>query len=110
MGRLIRLSRNGPSIEQSSSDERGGDSDLVPVAIILWVGSLMRVVAGAVGEEVFRTEGTLALLCVICIPCWMLWSWVQAEKPALVPDASVGADGTGRAETPRKSRTKLASL
>jgi hypothetical protein len=83
MGRLIRLSRHRDTFEQSPSNEAVGDSDLVPVAIIFWIGSLVRVIAGAVSGEVFRTEATLALLCVICIPCWLLWSWACAEKPSL---------------------------
>lgn len=99
MGKLILLSRQSATVEHSSSNERGGDSDLVPVAIILWVGSLLRVVAGAVGGEVIRTEATLALLCVIGIPCWLLWSWVQAEKPAFDPDTPAGAEAKGT-ETP----------
>jgi len=44
---------------------------------------VVRVVAGAVGGEVFGTEATLAFLCVVLIPCWLLWSWAQADEPDL---------------------------
>jgi hypothetical protein len=81
MGRLIQLSRRRPTLEEPPSSVHG-DSDLVPIAIILWVGSVLRVVAGAVEGEVMGTEASLALLCVVLIPCWLLRSWVQAELPA----------------------------
>ena len=47
----------------------------------------------------FIGPAILALLCVITIPCWLLWSGVQAERPEVVPDTRAGADAKG-AETP----------
>jgi hypothetical protein len=42
------------------------------MAVILWVGSVGRVVAGAVEHEAFRAEATLAMLCVVLVPWWAL--------------------------------------
>src|SRR6186997_892461 len=81
MGRLIRLSRHRLELDEPPSSAHG-DSDLVPLAIILWIGSVLRVVAGAVEGEVMRSEATLALLCVVLIPCWLVWSWVDAASAA----------------------------
>jgi hypothetical protein len=92
MGTLIQLSRRRPTPEEPPSSVRG-DSDLVPIAIVLWVGSVLRVVAGAVEGEVMGTEATAALLCVVLIPCWLLWSWVQAELPARDASSSTPPEG-----------------
>src|SRR5215211_4301052 len=81
MGRLIRLRRHRQELEEPPSSVRG-DSDLVPLAIILWIVSVLRVVVGAVEGEVVRSEATLALLCVVLIPCWLVWSWVDAAFAA----------------------------
>jgi hypothetical protein len=61
-----------------------GDRDLIPVAAILWVGSVARVIAGLAENETFHVEATLALFCVIAVPCWIVWSLVDgaAQKRA----------------------------
>ena len=80
MGRLIRLFPRRRELGEPPSSVHG-DSDLVPIAIILWIGSVLRVVAGAVEGEVMRSEATLAILCVVLIPCWLAWSWLAAVDP-----------------------------
>jgi hypothetical protein len=79
MGTLIRLSRNPPAVERSTRIERG-DSDLVPIAIILWFSSLVRIAAEA--GETFGAEATLALVCSLGIPCWFAWEWVRRPGSA----------------------------
>jgi len=60
------------------------DGDLVPVAILLWIASVVRVALGVVEGETFRTEGTLALACAIVIPLWLI-SRTQRAEPAAEP-------------------------
>lgn len=56
-----------------------GDFDLLPVAVIAWVGSVARVVAGRL-EKFQGGEATLAFLCMVLIPSWALWLWVQTRN------------------------------
>lgn len=44
------------------------DKALVPVFIVLWVGSVARVALGVDRHEMFGTEGTLAFLAVLLVP------------------------------------------
>lgn len=46
----------------------GGDSDLRPIALFLWVCSVARVIAAVLHRETFDIEATLALCCVIGLP------------------------------------------
>ncbi|MEO6598708.1 MAG: hypothetical protein ABIQ16_02465 [Polyangiaceae bacterium] len=50
----------------------GGDSDLVPVAVVLWLATLARVVLAVLHREVFGAEATLALLCAVVLPWFMV--------------------------------------
>jgi hypothetical protein len=47
---------------------KGRSSDLVPVFGLLWVASVVRVVAGVLRHETFGTLPTLAALAVVGLP------------------------------------------
>jgi hypothetical protein len=79
MSKLIRLSRRHRTEATLPPADASGDWDLVPVAIILWLGSVARVAFGALGGEAFRAEATLALYVVVLIPCWLLWLLVSSN-------------------------------
>ena len=49
-----------------------GDSDLLPIAVFLWVCSAVRVALTFVHRETFDVEATLALLCVLALPLYIL--------------------------------------
>ena len=70
MTRLIRLFRHRKALA-SLAAELPNDQDLALISIVLWIASLVRVALALVDGEIFRTEATLALGCVIVIP--MLW-------------------------------------
>ncbi len=40
-----------------------GDSDLVPVAVVLWLATLARVILAVLHHEAFGADSTFALLC-----------------------------------------------
>ncbi|HEY0466590.1 MAG TPA: hypothetical protein VGC79_20420 [Polyangiaceae bacterium] len=49
-----------------------GDSDLLPIAVFLWLCSAVRVALTLVHHETFDVESTLALLCVLSLPLYIL--------------------------------------
>jgi Flp pilus assembly protein TadB len=49
-----------------------GDSDLVPIAVFLWLCSAVRVALTLVHRQTFDVEATLALLCVLALPLYIL--------------------------------------
>lgn len=53
-------------------DAPRGDSDLLPVAVFLWLCGAARVAYTLVHRQVFDLEATLALLCVIALPVYVL--------------------------------------
>ena len=85
---LILPRRPEPKPERLPETPSNGDLDLLPGAVILWLGSVARVIAGAPGREAFEGEATAALVCALLIPCWALWSWIRfrhgekAKRPA----------------------------
>jgi membrane protein implicated in regulation of membrane protease activity len=79
VARLLHLSRRRTTVEEPSSHAAVGDLDLLPAAIILWIGSVARVAAGGFEDDAFSAEATLALICVVLVPCWLLWSWARFE-------------------------------
>jgi len=95
MGRLIRLSRNRTTFERQRPANPPNDWDLLPVAVILWIASVARVASGP-GPEAFQTEATLALVCVIAIPCWLFWSWASPGVRTPEADRTTHADGRPR--------------
>lgn len=67
------LLRRGRTPSNPPSQNRVKDWDLLPVAMLLWVGSAARVALGLSSGEVFGVEATLALACVFLVP-WLLIS------------------------------------
>ena len=55
-------------------DIPAGDSDLRPIAIVLWVGSVIRVALAMFHHEAFGAESTLALGCLLVLPLLLLRS------------------------------------
>ena len=51
-----------------------GDSDLRPIALLLWIGSVVRVALAFWHRETFDIEATLALFCAVGIPLLFLRS------------------------------------
>lgn len=49
-----------------------GDSDLFPIAVFLWVCSVVRVALTLAHREAFDVEATLALLFALGLPAYML--------------------------------------
>lgn len=49
-----------------------GDSDLLPIALFLWLCSAARVALTLVHRQTFDVEATLALLCVLSLPLYIL--------------------------------------
>lgn len=49
-----------------------GDSDLFPIAAFLWLCSAVRVGLTLAHRQVFDVEATLALLCVLAVPLYIL--------------------------------------
>jgi hypothetical protein len=95
VAKLSRLRSDRAALGGPLAATPKGDFDLLPVAIILWVGSVARVAAGALEDEVFQGEATLALLSVLLIPCWALWSWIQCRKDAEDAHEPGGDDKSG---------------
>ncbi|HET7541264.1 MAG TPA: hypothetical protein VFK05_15405 [Polyangiaceae bacterium] len=58
-----------------------GDSDLAPVAVFLWVCSVVRVAFTLAHRQVFDIEATLALLCVIALPVYVLRTRHARDTP-----------------------------
>ncbi|MEO7037197.1 MAG: hypothetical protein ABI548_24805 [Polyangiaceae bacterium] len=53
-------------------DIPAGDSDLRPIAIVLWLASLIRVSLAFAHREAFGMEATLALMCVVLLPMFAI--------------------------------------
>ena len=49
-----------------------GDSDLVPVAVVLWLATVARVFLAVLHHEVFGAEATFALFCAVLLPWFVL--------------------------------------
>jgi len=58
-----------------------GDSDLRPIAVLLWVGSLIRVALALSHHEAFGAESTLALGCLLVLPL-LVWRSRHARDTA----------------------------
>jgi hypothetical protein len=87
MGSLVQLSFDpSPRASQTEPEHFWGP------LLVLWVGSAARVTLALAHREVFETEATLALLCVVSIPLGALRSWresrgVRRQSPAEPPPA-----------------------
>lgn len=73
------------------------------MAIIVWVPSIFRVVGAFARSEVFGVEATLALVCVIGAPIWLV-SALRSRSPALedIGARSLGPGSTLPKETGQK--------
>jgi len=49
-----------------------GDSDLYPIALLLWLFSVARVALTFAHHQVFDVEATMALLCALGLPVYVL--------------------------------------
>jgi hypothetical protein len=73
MANVIQLSRfRGVSRRDLPLDIPAGDSDLRAVAIMLWVGSIIRTVLSLIHHEAFGVEATLALCCAVLLPFFIV--------------------------------------
>jgi hypothetical protein len=73
MENVIQLSRfRGVSRRDLPLNIPAGDSDLRAVAIMLWLGSMIRTVLSLMHHEAFGVEATLALCCAIFVPLLVL--------------------------------------
>jgi hypothetical protein len=83
MGKLIPISRfrdvraaspelslQPPELElPAAHGESPADQELWPIAVVLWAFSLARVVHALLRHELFDLECTLALACLLGLPC-----------------------------------------
>ena len=73
MASVIQLARYRSVARKDLPLEMGpGDSDLRPIALLLWIGSVIRVVLAFAHRETFDVEATLALFCVVGLPLLFL--------------------------------------
>lgn len=95
MATVIRFSERRVLAADLPANAVQGDLDLLPTAVVLWLGSVARVVVGALEGETPDVEATLAFLCVVLIPCWLFWEWIRSG------DGAPGSDPppTGRNST-----------
>ena len=49
-----------------------GDSDLRAVAVLLWIGSVIRSALSLIHHEAFGVEASLALLCALLLPLFIV--------------------------------------
>ncbi len=69
MGSVVRLSHyRGVDRRDLPLSFGMGDSDLVPVALVLWLATIARVVLAVLHHEVFGAEATFALFCAVLLP------------------------------------------
>jgi len=72
MASVIRISQFRSVARRDLPLTVAGDSDLVPVAVVLWLASLARVILAVLHGEVFGAEATFALLCTMLLPWFVL--------------------------------------
>lgn len=73
MVNVIQMSRfRAVSRRDLPLDIPAGDSDLWPVAVLLWVGSVIRSALTLVHHEAFGVEATLALVCAVLLPLFIV--------------------------------------
>ena len=53
-------------------DIGAGDSDLVPIAVVLWFAAVARVILAVLHHETFGAEATFALFCAALLP-WFVY-------------------------------------
>jgi len=73
MAPVIRIARyRAVARRDLPLDLPSGDSDLLPMAVFLWLCSVLRAVLTFVHGRAFDVEATLALLCVLALPLYLL--------------------------------------
>jgi Flp pilus assembly protein TadB len=73
MANVIQLSRfRSVSQRDLRLDIPAGDSDLRPVAIVVWLASVIRTALTLVHHEAFGVEATLAFVCAVFLPFLIL--------------------------------------
>jgi hypothetical protein len=73
MANVIRLSHyRGVSRRDLRLDIPAGDSDLRAVAVLLWIGSVIRTALSLLHREQFGVEASLALVCACSLPFFLL--------------------------------------
>ena len=73
MANVIQLSRfRGVSRRDLPLDIPAGDSDLRPIAILLWAGSVVRSALTLVHHDAFGVEASLALVCAVLLPLFIV--------------------------------------
>jgi hypothetical protein len=73
MASVIQLARyRSISRRDLPLEIRSGDSDLHLVSVLLWLGSLVRVALAFAHREAFGVEASLALVCVLLLPAFIL--------------------------------------
>jgi hypothetical protein len=93
--KLARFHRDHQPLDGCLATASKGDLDLLPVAAVLWLGSVVRVTAGALEHEVLEGEASLALFCSVLIPFWALRAWSRAKKTGHGAKQSADDDSSG---------------
>jgi hypothetical protein len=75
MASVIQLARYRSVVRRDIPlDIPAGDSDLRPIAVVLWLASAIRVALAVFHDESFGAESTLALGCILVLPLLALRS------------------------------------
>jgi hypothetical protein len=73
MASVIRLARyRSVARRDLPLNVPAGDSDLGPIAVLLWIGSVIRVALAFAHQQTFGAEATLALACAVLLPLLVL--------------------------------------
>ncbi|MEI9938311.1 MAG: hypothetical protein WDO69_13910 [Pseudomonadota bacterium] len=82
MGPVIQITRYRAIARRDIPlDLPKGDSDLLPIAAFLWLCSAVRVALTLAHRQTFDVEATLALLCVLALPLYMLRARHARDTP-----------------------------
>lgn len=60
--------RNAAGIDRSGEEPECADADLVPVILVVWLGSIARVARALSRAEPFGAEPTIALFAIAFLP------------------------------------------
>ena len=79
MGALVELRPWHSRRERTPSIEATDDADFLPIGVVLWAGSVVRVAEALGRHEVVGKELILAIACVLLIP-WLLLADRQSRR------------------------------
>ena len=86
MASVIRLARYRSVARRDIPLEMNrGDSDLRPIAALLWLASLVRVTLTFAHRQTFGAEASLALLCIVFLPLLFVRKRSQRDVGATQP-------------------------